>query len=85
MSIMDRETFIRQLNNNALPVDILYEYCLEKGKKTEEITQFVIAIKAIDPFGNLLDSCMMDAIRYYRNKFNVISITDTTGKIIINY
>lgn len=81
---MDKESFLKYLNTNNL-TDILYEYCLEKGKKTADITQFIIAVRTIDPFGNLLGNCISDAIKYYKDKFGITSVIDETGKIIINY
>lgn len=84
MSIMDKESFLKYLNTNNL-TDILYEYCLEKGKKTADITQFIIAVRTIDPFGSLLNNCVNDAVKYYKDKFSITSVIDETGKIIINY
>lgn len=84
MSIMDKDSFLEYLNTNNI-TNILYEYCLEKGKKSADITQFIIAIKTIDPFGNLLGYCVSDAIKYYEDKFSIISVIDETGKTLIKY
>lgn len=84
MNIMDKDSFLKYLNDNNI-TNILYEYCLEKGKKTADISQFIIAIKTIDPFGNLLGNCVSDAVKYYKDKFSITSVIDETGKILINY
>lgn len=81
---MDKEEFLKYLNINE-NIEILYQYCIEKGKTVSDINGFIILLQSIDPFGKLLNNCINDAIQYYKDKFNIISITDNTGKTLINY
>lgn len=81
---MDKEEFLKYLNVNE-NIEILYQYCIEKGKKVSDINGFITLLQSIDPFGKLLSNCISDAIKYYKDKFNIISIIDSTGQTIINY
>lgn len=85
MSIMDKKLFLTYLNSGNLTIDIIYSYCIEKGKTPEDTKQFLYMVQHIDPFGTILGECMKTAVKYYKDKYNIITISDEQGNIIYNY
>ena len=61
--------------------DVLFIYCKEHGKEEADIKDFINVIQA-QPF--IMGDCYSTALKYYMNKFHVISIQDQQG-ITIKY
>ena len=81
---MDRERLISILNNkeNIQPyIELLINYCIEHNKPIEETKTFVNFIVQTPFFSN----CLIVAIDYYKNKFNIIEVKDlkTNNTILI--
>lgn len=82
---MDKEQFLNLLNSNNY-IQILFEYCIEKGKTKEETEQFIQVLSMIDLTKQMITSCINTAIQYYKIKFEIITISlIKTGDILINY
>lgn len=81
---MDKNTLIRMLRNGTFNefdiITIISEYCIEKGKNPKDIQNFISIILPINPhyyFNYALD--------YYKKKFELISVIDREGKILLTY
>ena len=92
---MDRETIVRASNQLIVnrnitqsEINILIEYCVERGKPLDKTIQF---IKVMSSIPNALYSCLLDALSYYRKKFGIIGISKINlnglnqGKEVIKY
>ena len=81
---MDKDTLIRMLRNGTFNeydiITIISEYCIEKGKNLKDIQNFISMVLPINPhyyFNYALD--------YYKKKFELMSIIDKEGKILLTY
>lgn len=81
---MDKDTLIRMLRNGTFNefdiITIISEYCIEKGKNPKDIQNFISITLPINPhyyFNYALD--------YYKKKFELISVIDREGKILLTY
>lgn len=81
---MDKDTLIRMLRNGTFNefdiITIISEYCIEKGKNPKDIQNFISITLPINPhyYFNY-------ALGYYKNKFELISVIDREGKILLTY
>lgn len=92
--MVKREYIVEVLNglrdNNSVPLrtltDIIKEYCLEKGKKEEDIDNFISAMIRIIPSLGSTDirQCSRQALEYYRNKFNICDVSHNS-RILLYY
>jgi hypothetical protein len=57
-------------------------YCKEHNKEESDIKDFINVIQA-QPF--IMGDCYSTALKYYMNKFNVISIQNQQGETIKYY
>ena len=82
---MSKEDFLNLLSNNNY-IQILFNYCIEKGKTPEETEQFIQIINLVDLSKQMITACINTAVQYYKNKFEVITVSwITDGTIITNY
>lgn len=82
---MDKEEFLNLLNSNNY-IQILFNYCIEKGKTPEETEQFIQIINLVDLSKQMITACINTAVQYYKNKFDIITIINIeNNKIITNY
>jgi hypothetical protein len=90
---MDKETIIEVLENlnkgliTNKGIRVIQEYCLEHNKPIDMTVQYIQAMRMIP---NGIQGCLLDALDYYKNKFEIIelSISDLksiNGKQIIKY
>lgn len=82
--MVDRTIIIESLKSPisiARALEIINEYCFEKGFPRE-------AIKSMNDFitnHNLLNSCLTKALEYYSSKFDIVYLLDSKGNIITVY
>lgn len=82
---MSKEDFLNLLSNNDY-IQILFNYCIEKGKTPKETEQFIQIINLVDLSKQMITACINTAVQYYKNKFEVITVSlITDGTIITNY
>ena len=90
---MDKETIIEVLENlnKGLIINkgiqVIQEYCLEHNKPIDMITQYLQAIRVVP---NGIKSCLLDALDYYKRKFEITELSKTdlripSGMQIIKY
>lgn len=84
---MDRETFINLENQliqdasrETLYTTIISEYCLEKGKRPEDVAKFLTIIRIHPAFF----SCFDIALRYFERKFEVFKLQLVKEGIVNN-
>lgn len=93
MNIMDKETIIEVLENlnkgliTSKGIQVLQEYCLEHNKSVDKTVEFLQIMRMIP---NGIQGCLLDALDYYKNKFEIIELSKTNlkipdGKQIIKY
>lgn len=93
MNIMDKETIIEVLENlnkgriDNKGIQVIQEYCLEHNKPVDKTVEFLQIMRMIP---NGIKSCLLDALDYYKNKFEIIELSKTdlkipNGKHIIKY
>ena len=63
-------------------MDLIYEYCLEMGKKEEDISKFMTVLMF---YPYQCNQCFYYALEYYQRKFNICIITDKENRIISAY
>lgn len=82
--MVDRTIIVESLKSPisiARALEIINEYCLEKGFPQE-------AIKSMNDFitnHNLLNSCLNKALGYYSSKYDIVYLLDSKGNIITVY
>ena len=90
---MDKKTIIEVLENyikgniNNKSIQVIQEYCLEHNKPIDMTIQYIQIMQMI-PKG--IQGCLLDALNYYKNKFEIIELSITNlrspnGKQIIKY
>lgn len=88
MNIMNKETIIEVLENlNKGRIDnkgfqVIQEYCLEHNKPLDLTMQFLQIMQMIP---NGIQGCLLDALDYYKNKFEIIELSKTDLKIPKGY
>lgn len=91
--MVKREYIVEVLNglrdNNSVSLrtltDIIKEYCLEKGKKEEDIDNFISAMIRMIPLGSTdINQCSLQALEYYKNKFNICDVSHNS-RILLYY
>lgn len=93
MNIMDKETIIEVLDNlnkgriDNKGIQVIQEYCLEHDKPIDMTIQYLQVMQMVP---NGLQGCLLDALDYYKNKFEIIELSNTdlkipSGKQIIKY
>ena len=88
MNIMDKETIIEVLDNlnkgriDNKGIQVIQEYCIEHNKPVNKIIEFLQIMQMI-PDG--IQSCLLDALDYYKNKFEIIELSKTDLKIPKGY
>lgn len=91
---MDREFVLEVLNNlskykvDERDIKLLQEYGLEHGKPVEHLMVYINVIMSRVPNG--IYNCLLDALDYYKKKFNIIELSKIdlripSGKQIIKY
>jgi hypothetical protein len=90
---MDREFVLGVLNNlsqykvDEKDIKLLQEYSLEHGKPVEKLMVYIQVMRGIP---NGIYNCLLDALDYYKKKFNIIELSKIdlripSGKQIIKY
>lgn len=88
MNIMDKETIIEvleNLNNGKIDnkgIQVIQEYCLEHNKPIDMTVQYLQVMQMVP---NGLHGCLLDALDYYKNKFEIIELSNTDLKIPKGY
>lgn len=93
MNIMDKETIIEVLENlnngkiDTKSIKVIQEYCLEHNKPADMTIQYLQVMQMVP---NGLQGCLLDALDYYKTKFEIIELSKTdlkslNGKQIIKY
>ena len=81
---MDKDTIIRILNNghptSQEAITVIVDYCLDKGKTPSQVNMFLHMSAQLN-----LEYYFNYALDYYKKKFEVISIIDKEGKILLTY
>ena len=78
---MDKKNFIAYLKRGEYS-GIIREYCLDKGK-TEKLTDAFLTALSLRPDMALI--CADIAIRYYKEREEVLTLIDVSGKEIQYY
>lgn len=71
VSILNTIRIQRGLNNND-EINILTEYCLERGKSDKDVQTFIQGIVMFPP--QLRQGYIQDALNWYSKKYNIIKI-----------
>lgn len=82
---MDKETIIKYtLNNNMQSIDlnVIREYCIEKGKNINKIDIFLQILRMDIPY---LLHCYNTALEYYQEKFNIVVVIDKDNNVKYAY
>ena len=90
--MVDRKYIAEALNRLHNPnmtllilTGIIREYCLEKGKKEEDIDRFISAITYAPSMGsNYILKCGLQALEYYKKKFNICGLS-YNSQVLIYY
>lgn len=88
MSIMDKETIIEVLDNlnkgriDNKGIQVIQEYCLEHNKPSDMTIQYLQVMQMVP---NGLQGCLLDALDYYKNKFEITEIKNKENRIIKYY
>lgn len=72
---MDRNFIVKTCNNLSSinlsdAIILIKDYCIENGKKEQEVTQFINALINTP----LISFCLSVALEYYKKKFNIIEL-----------
>lgn len=78
---MDREAIIALILGAPDNVGLLFEYCIEMGKKETETSKF-LEILVMTPYYR---QCFNYALNYYQRKFNICILRNKDGRIIKAY
>lgn len=80
---MDKSVIIEATRNQSLYPEILYEYCIEHGKTTEDADKLVslcyipsLAIKQV------LTEWYEVALEYYQRQFEISIVKDKIGRLV---
>ena len=85
---MDKSTIIEVLellNKGRIDnkgIQVIQEYCLEHNKPADMIIQYLQVIQMVP---NSIQNCLLDALDYYKNKFEIIELKNKQGNIIKYY
>ena len=85
---MDKETIIEVLEDfnkgliTSKGIQVIQEYCLEHDKPIDMTIQYLQVMQMVP---NGLQGCLLDALDYYKNKFEIIEIKDEENKTIKFY
>jgi hypothetical protein len=85
---MDKETIIEVLDNlnkdkiDNKSIQVIQEYCLEHNKPIDMTIQYLQVMQMIP---NGIQGCLLDALDYYKNKFEIIELSKTDLKIPKGY
>ena len=85
---MDKETIIEVLESfNKGKIDnkgiqVIQEYCLEHNKPIDMTIQYLQVMQMVP---NGIQGCLLDALDYYKNKFEIIELSKTDLKIPKGY
>ena len=92
--MVDRKYIVEVLNRLRNPnmtllvlTGIIREYCLEKGKKEEDVDSFISAITTIYATSigsNYILKCGLQALEYYKKKFNICELS-YNSQVLIYY
>lgn len=80
---MDKETIIEVLENfnkglmTSKSIQVIQEYCLEHNKPADKTVEFLQIMRMIP---NGIQGCLLDALDYYKNKFEIIELSKTDLK-----
>lgn len=85
---MDKETIIEVLDNlnkgriDNKGIQVIQEYCLEHNKSIDMTVKYLQAMQMIP---NGIQGCLLDALDYYKNKFEITEIKNKENRIIKYY
>lgn len=85
---MDKNTIIEVLellNKGRIDnksIQVIQEYCLEHNKPVDMTIQY-LQIQQMIPNG--IQGCLLDALDYYKKKFEITELKDKQGKTIKYY
>lgn len=88
MNIMDKNTIVEVLdllNKGKIDnkgIQVIQEYCLEHNKSIDMIIQYLQVMQMIP---NGIQGCLLDALDYYKNKFEIIELKNKENKTIKFY
>lgn len=91
--MVDRKYIVEILNkmqnpNNAINIrdveTVLRSYCIEKGKKEEDINKFIAFFMTNFTKNLFFIECYTYALKYYKIKFNIYELSHGS-KIILYY
>lgn len=85
---MDKNTIIEvlellnkgKINNKS--IQVIQEYCLEHNKPMDKTIEYLQIIQMVP---NSIQGCLLDALDYYKNKFEIIELSKTDLKIPKGY
>ena len=85
---MDKETIIEVLDNlnkgriDNKSIQVIQEYCLEHDKPIDITIQYLQVMQMVP---NGIQGCLLDALDYYKNKFEIIELKNKENKTIKFY
>lgn len=88
MNIMDKETIIEVLDNlnkgriDNKGIQVIQEYCLDHNKPIDMTVQYIQVMQMVP---NGLQGCLLDALDYYKNKFEITEIKNKENRTIKYY
>lgn len=62
-------------------IEVIVDYCIEKGKDIYKSQQFAITLLKL---GQIMGPFLI-ALEYFQKKFNICTITDEQGKVILTF
>ena len=85
---MDKNTIIEVLelfNKGRIDnkgIQVIQEYCLEHNKPVDKTFEYLQIIQMLP---NGIQGCLLDALNYYKNKFEILELKDKENKTIKYY
>ena len=85
---MDKNTIIEVLellNKGRIDnkgIQVIQEYCLEHNKSMDITVQYLQVIQMLP---NGIKGCLLDALNYYKTKFEILELRDKNNNIIKYY
>lgn len=85
---MDKETIIEVLDNlnkgriDNKGIQVIQEYCLDHNKPIDMTVQYIQVMQMVP---NGLQGCLLDALDYYKNKFEITEIKNKENRTIKYY
>lgn len=85
---MDKETIIEVLDNlnkgriDNKGIQVIQEYCLEHNKPIDMTVQYIQIMQMVP---NGIQGCLLDALDYYKNKFEITEIKNKENRTIKFY